>query len=67
MKLVKRKFKKGKFWYLLNDFRNFNEIFRNVVTLKILKVTKKQGFTLSLENMFLEKSQVGVKLPHLAL
>ena len=33
------------------------------------KVTKKQSFTLSLENTFLEKQQVEVKLtpPHLAL
>ena len=28
-----------------------------------LKVTKNQGFTLSLENKFLEKQQRGVKLP----
>ena len=29
----------------------------------ILKATKNQGFTLSLEDTFLEKSQGGVKLP----
>ena len=30
----------------------------------ILKVTKNQGFTLSLENTFFEKQQGGVKLTH---
>ena len=30
----------------------------------ILIVTKNQGFTLSPENTFLEKSQVGIKLTH---
>ena len=29
----------------------------------ILKVTKKQGFTVSLENKFLEKTQGRIKLP----
>ena len=42
--------------------RNFNEIFRKDVTYEILKITKNQGFTLSLENTFLKKPQRGVKL-----
>ena len=41
--------------HLLNDLRNFNDIFRKVVTYIILKVTKNQAFTLSLENTFSEK------------
>ena len=32
----------------MNDLSNFNEIFRNVIYI-ISKVTKKQGFTLSIE------------------
>ena len=43
--------------YLLSDFRIFNDIFRKDVTYDNLKLTKKQGFNLSLENTFLEKEQ----------
>ena len=40
-----------------------NEIFRKYVCFMIiLKVTKKQGFTLSLKDTFLEKPQREVKL-----
>ena len=38
---------------LLNDLKNFNEIFRKDVTYD--NITKNQGFTLSLEDTFLEK------------
>ena len=41
---------------LLNDMMNFNEIFRKIVIYDI-KVTKNQGFTLSLEHIILEKPQ----------
>ena len=41
---------------LLNDMMNFNEIFRKTVIYDI-KVTKNQGFTLSLEHIILEKPQ----------
>ena len=47
-----------KFSYILNDLRNFKEIFRKDVTyddIKSLKATKKQSFTLFLEDTFLEK------------
>ena len=40
---------------LLNDLRNFNEVFRKDVTYIILKVTKNQGFHLSLEVSFFGK------------
>ena len=43
--------------YFLNDFRNFNTIFRKNVLMIILKVRKKQDFTLSLEDRVLEKPQ----------
>ena len=43
--------------YLLKDFRNFNKIFRKDVAYDNIKSHKKQGFALSLENTFLEKSQ----------
>ena len=51
--------------YLLNDLRDFNEIFRKDATYVILKVTKKQGFTLSLEDTFFE-NQLDLK-PHLTI
>ena len=44
--------------YLLNDLRNFNEIFRKhllIFIFIIVKVTKKLGFTISLENTFIKK------------
>ena len=47
-----------KFSYILNDLRNYKEIFRKDVTyddIKRLKATKKQSFTLFLEDTFLEK------------
>ena len=43
--------------YLLNDLRNFND-----VAYDNIKSKKKQDFTLSLENTYLEKPQEGVKL-----
>ena len=43
----------------MNEFRDFNEIFWKDVTLTILKVTKKQGFTLTLEDKFLDNPQRG--------
>ena len=50
--------------YCLNDFRNFNEISGKMWLIIILKITKNQGFTLSLKDTSLEKLQ-GVKLtPH---
>ena len=47
----------------MNDLSNFNEIFRNVIYI-ILKVTKKQGFTLSIEKReyIFGKTTLGVKL-----
>ena len=39
--------------------RNFNEIFRKDVTYNNIKSHKNEGFTLSLEDTFLEKSQDG--------
>ena len=49
--------------YLLNDVRNFNEIFVIDLTYNIiiLKVTKNLGFILSLEDTFLKKTQRGRK------
>ena len=49
--------------YLLNDLRNFNEIFRKDVTYDNIKVTKNQGFTISLEDTFFKKPQ-GEPPPH---
>ena len=47
-----------KFSYLLNDLRNFNEIFRKDVTYDNIKSHKKPGgFTLSLEDTYFEKPQ----------
>ena len=43
----------------LNKLRNFNEIFRKDVTYDHIKSNKNQVLTLSLEDMFLEKPQVG--------
>ena len=43
----------------MNEFRDFNEIFWKDMTLIILKVTKKQGFTLTLEDKFLDNPQRG--------
>ena len=43
--------------YHLNDLSNFNKIFRKDVTYDNIKSHKKQGFTLSLEDIFLEKPQ----------
>ena len=43
--------------YLLNDLRNFNEIFRKDVTYDNIKGHKKQVFTLPLEDTFFEKPQ----------
>ena len=48
---------------------NFDEIFRRDVTYDNLKSHKKQGFTLSLKNTFLEKLQGGLNrviklIPH---
>ena len=47
----------------MNDLSNFNEIFRNVIYI-ISKVTKKQGFTLSIEKReyIFGKITRGVKL-----
>ena len=45
--------------YLLNDFRNFREIFRKMCLMIILKVTKNQGFILFYENIFFEKPKGG--------
>ena len=41
--------------------RNFNEIFRKDVTLMILKVTKNQGFTFSLEDTFIYIKEILLK------
>ena len=46
-----------KYWYLLNELRNFKGIFRNDVAHYNIKSHKNQGFTFSLENTFLEKPQ----------
>ena len=46
-----------KYWYLLNELRNFKGIFRNDVAYYNIKSHKNQGFTFSLENTFLEKPQ----------
>ena len=43
--------------YLLNDLRNFNESFRKDLAYDNIKVTKKQVFTLSLQNIILEAKQ----------
>ena len=43
----------------MNQLRNFNDIFRKDVTYD--NVTKNQGFTLTLEDTFLEKQQDGLK------
>ena len=45
--------------YFLNDKRTLNEIFRKDVTYDNIKSHKKQGFTLSSEDTFLEKPQGG--------
>ena len=45
--------------YFLNDKRTLNEIFRKDVTYDNVKSHKKQGFTLSSEDTFLEKPQGG--------
>ena len=42
---------------LMNDLRNFNEIFRKDLTYDNNKSHKKQGFPLSLEDTFFEKPQ----------
>ena len=47
---------------LLNNMMNFNEISWKIVIYDI-KVTKNQGFTLSLENIILEKPQGSGNLP----
>ena len=47
-----------------NIWRNFNEIVRKDWLMIILKVTKTQGFTLSLEDTFLEKPQEGGQIDH---
>ena len=48
--------------YLLNNLKNFNEIFKKDVTYDNIKSPKKkQGFTLSLEDAFLEKT-TGVRV-----
>lgn len=43
----------------MKNLRNFHDIFRKDVIYD--KVTKKQGFKLSLEYIFLEKPQAGFK------
>ena len=45
--------RRKQFSYLLNDLRNFNEIFRNDVALS----ENSKNFALSLENKLLEKPQ----------
>ena len=47
---------------IIGDLRNFSEIFRKDKTYNNIKSHTKQGFTLSLEDEFLEKLQWGVKL-----
>ena len=39
----------------LNNLRNFNEVSGKIKLSILLKVTKKQGFVLSLKSKFLEK------------
>ena len=52
--------KEKKFSYLLNDLRNYNEMFRKDVTYDNIKsLKKKQGFTMSLKSTILEKPQGG--------
>ena len=46
---------------ILGHWRNFSEIFRKDKTYDNIKSHKKYGFTLSLEDAFLEKLQKGVK------
>ena len=46
---------------ILSDWKNFSEIFRKDKTYDNIKSHKKHGFTLSLENAFLEKLQKGAK------
>ena len=48
---------------LLNDLRNFKEIFRKDVSFHNIKSRKKQAFTLSLEVTFFEKQQCSNWLP----
>ena len=46
--------------HLLNELRNFNEIFKKDVTYDNIKSHKKaQGFAIYLKNTFLEKTQEG--------
>ena len=47
---------------ILGDWRKISEIFRKGKTYDNIKSYKKHGFTLSLEDAFLEKLQVSVKL-----
>ena len=47
---------------IIGDLRNFSEIFRKDKTYNNIKSHTKQGFTLSLEDAFLEKLQGGVIL-----
>ena len=54
---------RGKSSYILNDLRNFNGILKRMWLIIILKFTKIQGFTLSLEHTFLEKLQGGSNWP----
>ena len=42
----------------MNAMMNFNETFRKILLMIILKVTKNQGFTLSLENTISEKNKL---------
>ena len=42
----------------MNAMMNFNETFRKILLMIILKVTKSQGFTLSLENTISEKNKL---------
>ena len=43
----------------MNNLRNFNGIFRKVVTYDKFQGNEKHGFTLSLGDTFLEKLQEG--------
>ena len=47
---------------ILGDWGNFSEIFRKDKTYDNIKSHKKHSFTLSLEDLFLENLQEGVKL-----
>ena len=49
--------------YLLNDFMNFNEIFRNDVAYDNIKSHKNQEFTISLADTFKKKPQEGSNCP----